>query len=209
MLLIGMLDSPYVRRVAVSLKLMGVPFAHRAVSVFRHMDEFRKVNPVVKAPTLVAGDGTMLMDSTLILDHVESTVPESRRLTPVNPVERLRTLHVLGLALAATDKGVSMVYEHERRPPEKVHAPWLERVVAQANTACAELEKVAAKARPWMAGERIGAADVMAACGWRFNQSQNAADIPASRYPALAALSARAEALAEFSSTPTTEMTSP
>ncbi|HSS28540.1 MAG TPA: glutathione S-transferase family protein [Usitatibacter sp.] len=205
MLLIGMLDSPYVRRVAVSLKLMGVPFEHRAVSVFRHMDEFRKVNPVVKAPTLVADDGTMLMDSTLILDHVESTLPESRRLMPADPAARLGALHVLGLALAATDKGVSIVYEHERRPAEKVHQPWLDRVVAQANTACAELEKIAAKARPWIGGAKIGAADVMAACGWRFNQSMNGKDIPAARYPALAALCARAEALPEFSSTPTSE----
>ena len=205
MVLIGMLDSPYVRRVAVSLKLMGVPFEHRAVSVFRHMDEFRKVNPVVKAPTLVADDGTMLMDSTLILDHIESTLPQSRRLMPSDPAARLAALHVLGLALAATDKGVSIVYEHERRPPEKVHAPWLDRVVEQASTACAELEKIAARAKPWIAGTKIGAADVMIACGWRFNQSMNGKDIPAARYPALAALSARAEALPEFSSTPTSE----
>ena len=205
MILIGMLDSPYVRRVAVSLKLMGVPFEHRAVSVFRHMDEFRKVNPVVKAPTLVADDRTMLMDSTLILDYVESTLPEPRRLMPSDPSKRLAALHVLGLALAATDKGVSIVYEHERRPPEKVHAPWLERVIAQANDACAELEKIAAKARQWVGGEKIGAADVMIACGWRFNQAQNSRDIPAARYPALAALCARAEALPEFSSTPTSE----
>ena len=205
MLLIGMLDSPYVRRVAVSLKLMGLPFEHRAVSVFRHMDEFRKVNPVVKAPTLVAGDGTMLMDSTLILDYVESTLPEPRRLMPSQPAARLAALHVLGLALAATDKGVSIVYERERRPPEKVHAPWLDRVVEQANTACAELERIAANANPWIAGARIGATDVMIACGWRFNQSMNGKDIPAARYPALAALAARAEALPEFSSTPTSE----
>lgn len=201
MLLIGMLDSPYVRRVAVSLKLMGVPFEHRAVSVFRQMDEFRKVNPVIKAPTLVADDGTMLMDSTLILDHVESTLPESRRLTPASPAKRLEALHALGLALAATDKSVSIVYERERRPAEKVHGPWLERVIAQANTGFGEIEKLAAKARPWIAGERIGAADVMAACGWRFSQSSSAApDIPAVRYPALAELSRRAEALREFSS---------
>ena len=38
MVLVGMPDSPYVRRVAVSLKLMGLPFEHRHVSVFRHFD---------------------------------------------------------------------------------------------------------------------------------------------------------------------------
>jgi len=45
----------------------------------------------------------------------------------------------------------------------------------------------------------------MIACGWRFNQSMNAKYLPADRYPALAALCSRAEALPEFSSTPTSE----
>src|SRR5215831_3119164 len=127
MVLIGMLDSPYVRRCAVSMKLMAVPFRHRAVSVFRHMDEFRKVNPVIKAPTLVCDDGTVLMDSTLILDFVEATLPQHRRLMPQALPGRQQALHVLGLALAATDKSVAIVYERERRPEDKVHAPWLER----------------------------------------------------------------------------------
>lgn len=202
MVLIGMLDSPYVRRCAVSMKLMGVPFEHRAVSVFRHMDEFRKVNPVIKAPTLVCDDGTVIMDSTLILDYVEATLPESRRLMPQALPARQQALRVLGLALAATDKGVSMVYEREQRPADKLHAPWYARVTEQANTAMRELEAIVSKARPWLGGERMNAADVMVACGWRFNQYYNAADVPESRFPALASFSARAEALPEFSSTP-------
>ena len=47
MQLIGMLDSPYVRRVAISLQLLGLPFEHRSVSVFRGFDEFSRINPVV------------------------------------------------------------------------------------------------------------------------------------------------------------------
>jgi glutathione S-transferase len=58
MKLIGMLDSPYVRRVAISLQLLGLKFEHQSLSVFRGFDEFRLTNPVVKAPTLVCGDGT-------------------------------------------------------------------------------------------------------------------------------------------------------
>src|SRR6266849_1703389 len=76
MILIGMLDSPYVRRCAVSLKLMDVAFEHRPLSVFRNFDQFRKVNPVVKAPTLVCGDGTVLMDSTLILGQANTAFVE-------------------------------------------------------------------------------------------------------------------------------------
>ena len=53
MKLIGMLDSPYVRRVAISLQLLGLPFEHQSLSVFSTFDQFRRVNPVVKAPTLV------------------------------------------------------------------------------------------------------------------------------------------------------------
>ena len=67
MKLIGMLDSPYVRRVAVSLQVMGIEFEHQSLSVFRGYDEFALINPVVKAPTLLFDDGGMLMDSTLIL----------------------------------------------------------------------------------------------------------------------------------------------
>src|SRR6516165_8180535 len=71
MQLIGMLDSPYVRRVAVALIAAKVPFVHRPVSLFRHIDEFSKINPLLKAPTFVA-DGTALMDSNLILDYLAS-----------------------------------------------------------------------------------------------------------------------------------------
>ena len=58
MKLIGMLDSPYVRRVAISLQLLDLPFEHQSLSVFRTFDEFSRTNPVVKAPTLVCDDGT-------------------------------------------------------------------------------------------------------------------------------------------------------
>ena len=82
MKLIGMLDSPYVRRVAVSMKLMGLPFEHESISVFRTYDRFKAINPVVKAPSFICDDGTVLMDSTLILDYLESIAPAKRRLMP-------------------------------------------------------------------------------------------------------------------------------
>lgn len=202
MILIGMLDSPYVRRCAISMKKMGIAFEHRSVSVFRQVDEFRAVNPVVKAPTLVCDDGTILMDSTLILDYLEATVAPTRRLLPVELDSRLKALHVIGLALAATDKGVSILYEKVQRPKDKLHQAWLDRVTEQANTAFAQLEPMAARAKPWLHGERFTAADVMTAVAWRFGQYYCSAEIPAASYPALVAYSQRAEALPEFASTP-------
>jgi glutathione S-transferase len=202
MILIGMRDSAYVRRVAVSLKLMRVPFEHRLVSVFRHMDEFRKVNPLIKAPTLVCDDGTVLMDSTLILDYVESALPAETRLTPSDPDRLRRALHLVGFALTAVDKGVALVYENEQRPADKRHAPWMARCLDQIHAAFTHLEEAAAQANPWLQGTKLTSADVMVACAWRFNQHYNAAEVQAARYPALTAFSARAEALPEFVEVP-------
>ncbi len=202
MVLVGMLDSPYVRRCAVSMKLMGVPFEHRPVSVFRHFEQFRAINPVVKAPSFICDDGTVLMDSTLILDYVESTVAPDRRLTPANGERRREALRVTGLALAAAEKCVQMIYEHLQRPPEKRHDAWLARVGGQANAAFDELERTVQPGR-WLQAERPTAADVVTACVWRFGQYyRNETAIDAARYPHLAAHSARAEALREFASTP-------
>jgi len=202
MVLLGMLDSPYVRRVAISLKLMGVAFEHRPLSVFRTYDEFRKVNPVVKAPSLVCDDGTVLMDSTLILDHVETLVDPARRLMPADVAGRREALRLVGLAMAACEKCVQIFYERSTRPPEKRHEPWVARVVEQANAAFRELEPAAGRANPWLQGERFNAADVAVACAWRFSQHYDAAEVPAADYPALVAYSRRAEALPEFASTP-------
>ena len=47
MKLVGMLDSPYVRRVAISLDLYGVDFEHQPLSVFSSYDQFASINPVV------------------------------------------------------------------------------------------------------------------------------------------------------------------
>ncbi len=62
MQLIGMLNSPYVRRVALALITAKVPFEHRPISLFRHIDAFSAINPLLKAPTLVADDGTVLVE---------------------------------------------------------------------------------------------------------------------------------------------------
>jgi glutathione S-transferase len=202
MVLIGMLDSPYVRRVAISMKLMGIPFEHRAVSVFRTFEEFRAVNPVVKAPTLICDDGAVLMDSTIILDHLESTLPAAKRLLPAEVAERREALRHTGLALAAADKCVQIVYEKTQRPAHMRYEPWLERVVGQAHAAYSELEKAAPKSGKWLQGDRFNAADVVVACAWRFGQFYNSAEIPAASYPALVAYSRRAEMLPEFVSTP-------
>jgi glutathione S-transferase len=98
---------------------------------------------------------------------------------------------------------VQIVYEFNQRPEEKRHAPWLERVTAQAKAAYGELERTAAARKTtWLQGESVNASDVVVAVTWRFGQYYNEKYIASALYPALVAHSQRAEALAEFASTP-------
>ncbi|MEX3955323.1 glutathione S-transferase family protein [Trinickia sp. EG282A] len=204
MQLIGMLDSPYVRRVAISLALLGIEFEHRSVSVFRHFDEFAAVNPVVKAPTLIEDSGPLLIDSSLILDHLDHKVAPEKRLMPQEAAERQRALHLIGFALAAAEKTVQIVYEKELRPADKQHQPWLDRVNLQLAAAYDTLERevAAGGATEWLMGERIMQPDVTVAVVWRFTQFILPGKVDPARYPALARLSGRAEALPAFVATP-------
>ncbi len=146
MKLIGMLDSPYVRRVAIGFQLLNLRFEHQSLSVFRGYDEFRKINPVVKAPSLVCDDGQVLMDSSLIIDYAEAIAASGRSLMPNAPQQRQRVLQLTGLALAACEKSVSIYYEHDR-PVEKVHQPWVDRVTAKL-LAAYQLLEAQLRARP-------------------------------------------------------------
>lgn len=202
MRLIGMLDSPYVRRVAVSLKFLRLPFTHEPVSVFRHFDAFAGINPVVKAPTLVLDDGTTLMDSSLILDHLERLALSGHRLMPDDPTAHARVQRLAGLALAACEKTVQIVYEHELRPIEKRHQPWIDRVHGQLLAAYRLLDAEIGSGREWLVGPRVTQADISAAVAWRFTQSMLADMVRADGHWALTRLSERMEALPEFASTP-------
>lgn len=202
MQLIGMLDSPYVRRVAVSLQLLGLPFQHRSLSVFRTFDQFRAINPVVKAPTLVCDDGTVLMDSTLILDYAEH-LAAPRSLMPASLADRQHALRVTGLALAACEKSVQIIYERTLRPAAKQHAPWLDRVTGQLLAACAALEAEVARAPLAATSATIDQAGVSTAVAWQFMMQTSMAEIVRTDvYPALRDFSARAETLPEFRAAP-------
>jgi len=202
MRLIGMMDSPYVRRVAISLKFMGVPFTHEPVSVLRQFDAFARINPVVKAPTLVTDEGVVLMDSTLILDHVERLVPLERRLTPTDIRDHARAQRIIGLALAACEKAVQILYERNLRPVEKQHQPWIDRVRGQLLAAYGLLERELGSGESWVFKSRPLQADITAAVAWRFTAGPLADVVAAADHPALSQFSGRAEALPEFLSSP-------
>ncbi|MFT4069537.1 glutathione S-transferase family protein [Paraburkholderia sp.] len=201
MKLIGMLDSPYVRRVAICMKLLGLDFEHESISVFRTYDQFAKINPVVKAPTLIADNGTVLMDSTVILQYL-ATLAGPNPLFPTQPDKALRAARLTGLALSASEKSVQIVYERNLRPADRQHEPWVDRVRAQLLAAYAELERELAAAPLPDKQEQFDAALVAVAVAWNFTHMMLPELVGKADHPQLEKFSTLAESLPVFLDTP-------
>ncbi|MGH8529945.1 MAG: glutathione S-transferase family protein [Nevskiales bacterium] len=201
MILIGMFDSPFVRRVAVSMKLLEIPFEHRNWSVGKDQDEIRKYNPLGRVPTLVLGDGEVLVESAAILDYLDERVGPERALLPTNGETRRKTLKLMVVATGAAEKGVAQVYERVFRPEEKRHEPWVERCSEQMHGALAELDRACGPVTDghWLVGERLTQADITVTAAFTF--LSETLNLRAERYPALARHVARCEVLREFQAT--------
>src|SRR3982751_5251267 len=203
MLLIGMFDSPFVRRVAVSMKLLGVPFEHANWSVGKDFDRIREFNPLGRVPTLVTDDGLRLMESAAILDHLDEMVGPDRALLPRSGIDRRTALNLIAMAAGAAEKGVLQLYERVFRPEEKRHAPWVQRCHAQMSAALAALDRAVGErgVSQWLVGKRMTKADITAACAFTF--LNDALRVAADRvmYASLATLAARCESLPPFQET--------
>src|SRR5512134_3194665 len=125
MLLIGMFDSPFVRRVAISMKLLDIPFEHGNWSVGKDFDRIRNYNPLGRVPTLVTDKGESLMESGAILDHLDELAGPERALLPRTGAERRQALNLMAMATGAAEKGLAQIYERIFRPETKRHQPWV------------------------------------------------------------------------------------
>ena len=197
MFLIGQYDSPFVRRVAIALRLYGLAFEHRPWSTFGDADKIAPHNPLRRVPTLVLDDGEALIESTIILDYIDELVGPEKAMLPGSGVDRRKHLRICALATGLGDKAVSLLYERVLR--KEPLALWVERCQAQIGDVLAVLEAERAKVTTsyWL-GMRIGHADIAVACVVRFTREAHPQLFEVSHYPALAAHADRCEALAPF-----------
>lgn len=183
--LIGMFDSPFVRRVAVSLDALGLPFEHRNWSVGKDFDRIREFNPLGRVPTLVLDSGEVLIESSMILDHLDRAAGSERALLPPHGEMRSAALRVMALATGAVDKALLIVVERVFRPAEKFHEPFVARCRLQLQGALAAIEDlcVARGDAPWLAGEAMTQADITFACFLTYVREAVPFDLSA--YPSL------------------------
>jgi glutathione S-transferase len=204
MQLIGMLDSPYVRRVAITLLMSKVPFRHKAISLFRHVDQFTAISPLLKAPSLLLDDGTVLVESNVILDYLAAIHPAVEALGVARSASPLKAAWATGIALSVAEKAVQAHYERALRTPEQRNADWMDRVGRQLRVGLEELNN-AMPETGWIGGAKLGGADIAVACAWGFVQT-TIADLVAlvdfRLYPRLSDFCARAEELPAFRAAP-------
>jgi glutathione S-transferase len=197
MILIGQYDSPFVRRVAIALRLYGLPFEHRPWSTFGDVDKIAPFNPLRRVPTLVLDGGEALIESMAILDYLDELVGPDKAMMASRGPERRHALKICALATGLGDKSVSLVYERVlRKDASKL---WVERCETQIGGVLEVMEaERAAIVTPYWFGERIGHADIAIACVLRFTHEAHPQLFDSARYPTLAAHAARCEALPPF-----------
>lgn len=197
MILIGQYDSPFVRRVAIALRLYGFGFEHRPWSTFGDADKIAPFNPLRRVPTLVLDDGEVLIESSAILDHLDECVGRDHAMIAPSGAARRHALKICALATGLGDKAVSLVYE--RVLHAEGSAVWMERCRTQIAAVLDVLEAERGKVgSAWWFGGRIGHADIAAGCVLRFTREAHPGVFEAARWPALAAHGEACEALPAF-----------
>ncbi|MEL4374494.1 glutathione S-transferase family protein [Brucella cytisi] len=197
MILIGQYDSPFVRRVAIAMRLYGLPFEHEPWSTFGDRDRIAEFNPLSRVPTLVLDDGDVVIESASILDYLDEIAVGKPLLVAQKGIERRQALKICALSTGLADKAVSLLYEGLLRSEKS--SVWVERCETQIARVLDVLESdLAERKSSYWFGDDIGHADIAAACALRFLREAHPSLFNKQKYPALAGLAARCEALAPF-----------
>ncbi|HWA31583.1 MAG TPA: glutathione S-transferase family protein [Rhizomicrobium sp.] len=197
MILVGQYDSPYTRRVAISLMVLGIPYEHDTRSVFGDFDSMRTTNPLGRIPSFILDDGEVLIDSAAILDHLDEMAGLERALLPPSGKARRDALQRIALANGAVDKiGGGVNYERLIRPSRYRWPEWIRRCTTQGLGALAALD-----ALEWPR-DGIDQAQITTACAFDYIQVTAPNDFaPRGRYPRLDALADRLRKRPEFRAT--------
>ncbi len=199
MILVGRYRSPFTRRVAVTMRILGLGYEHRPVKPWPSNEELLPMNPLGRVPILILDDGEMLWESGFILEYLDELVGPQRALTPPSGPERLAVRKIVHWTMGTQEKVVLANHERYRRPDGYVEQAWIDRCEGQAAAGLAELDRF--EPNPWLAGTDITQADVTLGvlCGHIALTCPGL--MPAGRYPNLDALSAACARLSAFADT--------
>jgi glutathione S-transferase len=197
LILIGQYDSPFVRRVGIALRLYDFAFEHRPWSTLGDADKIAPFNPLRRVPTLVLDNGESLIESTIILDHLDERAGPAKAMIAESGDARRKALRICALATGLADKAVILFYECALH--KETSQLWIDRCRMQIAGVLDVLEtERAAVATPYWSGKTIGHADIAVTCALRFVRDAHPNVFSAQHFPALAAHAAQCEAMPVF-----------
>jgi glutathione S-transferase len=112
--------SPYVRKVRAVAIEKGLSSRLELISATPWPDptSIATHNPLGKIPVLLCDDGTVLYDSPVICEYLDSLTPDPI-LIPAAGMARFRILRLQALADGIMNAGVSIILEKRRPPAEQ------------------------------------------------------------------------------------------
>jgi glutathione S-transferase len=119
--------SPFVRKVTVALDETGQMDKVELITtdVWDPATDIAKVNPLGLVPALIADDGTVYTESSMICEYLDS-LHGGAKLYPASGPERWRVLRLQALADGIIRAAVDRVIEN-RRPEDRQWSGWHER----------------------------------------------------------------------------------
>ncbi|KQN79619.1 glutathione S-transferase [Duganella sp. Leaf61] len=165
MKLIGSLGSPYVRKVRVVLAEKKLDYQFELENVWAPDTAISKLNPLGKVPSLVMDDGSVMIDSRVMVEYLDTLTPVCK-LLPANSRDRADVKCWEALADGIIDAAVIVRLER-LRPIELQSEDWVARQQGKVKLGLAALSDKLGDL-PYCMGKNYSLADVAVGCtlGW-------------------------------------------
>jgi glutathione S-transferase len=153
--------SPFVRKVRVAAMELGLDKQIELVTVattpIAMSADLTKVNPLGRLPTLVADDGTLLFESSLIVEYLDALA--GGKIIPAKGPERWRVKCTEALADGLMDAAILVRYETFLRPAER---RWPEWIAGQQQKVSQSLD--ALEGQSWQFDDTVDAGKIAVGC---------------------------------------------
>ena len=161
MKLIGSLTSPYARKVRIVLAEKKIDYEFEVDSPWAADTRVASVNPLGKVPVLILDDSTVLFDSRVIVEYIDSVAPNNK-LMPESNRERAEVKRWCAVADGICD-AAALIFLESKRPQAQQNAEWIAR---QHDKIARSTEYMAAQLGEgnWCMGTHFSLSDVGAGC---------------------------------------------
>lgn len=161
MKLIGSLTSPYARKVRIVLAEKKIDYEFEVDSPWTAETQVPSINPLGKVPVLILDDSTVLFDSRVIVEYIDSVAPNNK-LMPESNRERAEVKRWGAVADGICD-AAALIFLERKRPLAQQSAEW---IVRQQEKIDRGIEYMAAQLGEgnWCMGTHFSLSDVGAGC---------------------------------------------